>query len=264
MKLTRWPTRAFRLTRLALHVALGLVVAWLIFPRVSAARQDHILRWWARGVLRALRVTPRVNGTPPAMDGPGVLLVANHVSWLDIFAVHAVKPVRFVAKHDIHSWPVLGWLCAQTGTLFIERDRARHAVHVIHAMRARMRDGLSVGIFPEGTSSPGHYLRSFHAALFQAAPAEGVAVPVALRYLDAAGEPTRAAAYAEEITLAECIRNILSQPRLTVELNFGADLPVSGRSRRELAGAAQNVIATRLGVPVLDNPPGTPPDPPAA
>jgi 1-acyl-sn-glycerol-3-phosphate acyltransferase len=250
LKPTLLPTRVFRLARLALHVVLGLVVAWLAFARASPARQDRILRWWGRGVLRALRVTPLVRGAAPGLQAP-VLLVANHVSWLDIFAIHAVKPVRFVAKADIHSWPVLGWLCARTGTLFIERDRARHALHVIHAMRARLTAGFSIGIFPEGTSSAGDYVRAFHAALFQAVPGQGAMVPVALRYLDALGEPTKAAAYAGEVTLVECLRNILGQPKLFVELNFEEPLDVSGRSRRELADAAEAVIASRLGVPVL-------------
>jgi 1-acyl-sn-glycerol-3-phosphate acyltransferase len=251
------------LSRLALHVIVGLVVAFAAFPRLSSARQDRILRWWARGVLRALRVIPQVHGVVPPLDGAGVLLAANHVSWLDIFAIQAVKPVRFVAKHDIHTWPVFGWLCARTGTLFIERDRARHTVHVIHAMRTRITDGLSIGIFPEGTSSSGTYLRGFHAALFQAAPLHGAVVPVALRYLDSGGTPTQAAAYADEITLGECLHNILSQPSLFVELNFEEALSVSGRSRRELAEAAEQAIAHRLDLPVRRSPLETAADPPA-
>lgn len=250
LNVTRWPTRAFRLARLALHVIVGLGVAGLIYPHVSSLRQDRILRWWGRGVLRALRVMPQVRGSVPPLDSAGVLLVANHVSWLDIFAIDAVKPARFVAKHEIHSWPVLGWLCARTGTLFIERDRARHAVHVIHAMRERMKLGISVGIFPEGGSSLGDHVREFHAALFQAAPQGGAVLPVALRYLDARGEPTTAPAYANEITLTECVRSILSQPKLTVELNFEEVISVSGRSRQELARATEAAIAKRLGVPI--------------
>ena len=247
---TRWPTRAFRLTRLALHVVVGLTVAGLIFSRVSAAGQDRILRWWGRGVLRALRIVPQVRGVAPALESAGMLLVSNHISWLDIFVIQAVKPVRFVAKHDIRSWPVLGWLCAQTGTLFIERDRARHAVHVIHAMREHIKRGVSVGIFPEGGSTLGDHIREFHAALFQAVPEGGAILPVGLRYLDASGQPTSAPAYANEITLAECIRSILSQSKLVAELNFEEPIDVSGRSRRERSAQTQAAIAQRLGLPV--------------
>lgn len=255
MRPTRWPTRAFRLTRLALHVVVGLGVAGLIYPRVSALGKDRVLRWWGRGVLRALRVVPQVRGDAPPLESAGMLLVANHISWLDIFVIQAVKPVRFVAKHEIHSWPVLGWLCAQTGTLFIERDRARHAIHVIHAMREHIKAGVSIGIFPEGGSSLGDHVREFHAALFQAAPEGSAILPVALRYLDASGQPTTAPAYANEITLAECVRSILSQPKITVELNFEAPINVSGRSRRERSALTQEVIAQRLGLPVRPQPP---------
>jgi 1-acyl-sn-glycerol-3-phosphate acyltransferase len=282
VKLTSRPTRVFRLLRLTSHISIGLVVASLIYPRVSPVRQDRILRWWGRGVLSALRIEARVNGPVPPLEAREHMLVANHVSWLDVFAIHAVKPVRFVAKADIRNWPVLGWLTARTGTLFIERERRRHALQVIHRMRAYMARGLNLGIFPEGTSSPGHYMRGFHAALFESvresaresvrgsqpgfargdARADVRVVPVAIRYLDAELRFTQAAAYADNVTFVQCLRNILRQPSLAVELNFEEALDVSGRSRQELAQAAEASIARRLGVAV--HPRWTDPaDPPA-
>ena len=110
---------------------------------------------------------------------PGRLVVANHLSWLDIFAIDALCPASFVAKSEIARWPLVGTLVARAGTLFIERGR-RHAVHrLIEHIERSLQAGGRVAVFPEGTTGAGHALLPFHANLIQAAvDAQAPVVPV--------------------------------------------------------------------------------------
>ena len=118
----------------------------------------------------------QVTGVQPR---PGAtLLVANHISWLDIAAIHAAVPhARFVSKADVLQWPLLGWLIRNAGTLFIERERKRDALRVVHAMAEALQSGQTVAVFPEGTTGDGATLLPFHANLLQSAIASGTPMP---------------------------------------------------------------------------------------
>ena len=108
-----------------------------------------------------------------ALQPAPVLLLANHVSWLDILAIDAWRPVRFVSKADVRKWPLLGFMVACGGTLFIERERKRDALRVVHQVADALRAGASVAVFPEGTTGAGPLLLPFHANLLQAAISTG-------------------------------------------------------------------------------------------
>lgn len=170
-----------RLGRALLHLLHGVAVVALRFRALDAAGRHARIAWWSRGLLRAMGVELDARGTFRAGAN---LLVVNHVSWLDIAAVHAVCPrARFVSKADVRRWPLLGRLIAAVGTLFIERERKRDALRVVHQMADAMQRGDVVAVFPEGTTGDGRALLPFHANLLQAAIAAEVPVqPVALRY----------------------------------------------------------------------------------
>ena len=121
---------------------------------------------------------------------PGAtLFVANHVSWIDITALHSQRMMGFVAKREISRWPVVGWLATRGETIYHERGNTESLGGVLHEMLARLRAGRSVGVFPEGRTRDGHEIGPFHARIFLAAVEAGVPVqPVALRY----GERRRA------------------------------------------------------------------------
>lgn len=138
-------------------------------------------RRWSRMLMCLCGIRVTVSGQP-RLHGP-VMLVANHVSWVDIFVLNGVRPTAFVAKSDIRGWPVIGWLVAGAGTVFIERGQ-RHAVRAAgEALRQRFLAGEAVGLFPEGTTSPGYDVQPFHASLFEAAIQAGADIqPVALRF----------------------------------------------------------------------------------
>jgi 1-acyl-sn-glycerol-3-phosphate acyltransferase len=149
-----------------------------------------------------------------------VLVVANHISWLDIMAIMTAHPVRFVSKADVKHWPVLGWIVACGGTLFIEREKKRDALRVIHHIAEALKAGDAVAIFPEGTTADGHALLPFHANLLQAAIATETPVqPIALRYSDATAPISAAAAYVGDTTLLQSLWRVATATGLRVKVD---------------------------------------------
>lgn len=234
----------WRLARGALHVAHGAAICAFVFPFVDeAARSRRVARWSAR-LLRVLGVGVDARGTPA--PGP-VLLVANHVSWLDVLVIDASLPARFVAKADLRRWPLLGTMAARGGTLFIERRHKRDALRVVHRVAEALRAGQRVAVFPEGTTGDGRALLPFHANLVQAAVVTATPLqPVALRYGDAAARVSAAAAYVGSLSLARSAWRIACADRLVAHVGYLAPLPTEGGDRRVLAMAAHAAVGDEL------------------
>lgn len=186
-------------------------------------------------MLALLGVRLMVEGTPP-VHGP-MLLIANHVSWLDILTLHAARHVRFVSKADVKHWPLIGTLATGAGTLYIERERKRDAVRVVHHMTEALRQGDLISVFPEGTTNDGRTMLPFHANLLQAAISSGARVqPVGLRFADAATmETSTAPRYVDDDNLATSLWNTLRAPPLIAIVRFGEPQPSAGRDRRPWA-----------------------------
>ena len=234
------------LLRLGIELARGL---WRLraFPRLSAQQRRGAIRAWSRRMLGATRTRLQVLGQPH--EG-ACLMAANHVSWLDIMALNAAHPTRFVSKAEVRHWPVLGTLVAGAGTLFIERERARDAMRVMHDMAQCLRNGEQVSVFPEGTTSDGTHVLPLHANLFQAALSADTPVqPVLLRYVDdATGAPSRAPAYVGDDTVMDTLRLIAAGGGLRVVVHY---LPaLRGQDRRQLAAAVHESLSRALQEPV--------------
>ncbi len=246
-----------RLARLGAHLAHGLWIVQTRYARLAPAEQDRRLERWSRKLLAILRVRVAAHNAP-ALIPERCLLVANHTSWLDIFAVYAVAPSLFVAKSDIRGWPLVGRLVARVGTIFIERGSRRHARVTNERIVAALASGRLVSVCPEGTTTDGRSLAHFHAALLQPAIDAGAAVlPVALRYRESAGAPTDAAAFVGEMSFVESIWQVARAPGLTVELRFAAAIDARDLHRRELAALARSVIARELDLPPASTAPDT-------
>jgi 1-acyl-sn-glycerol-3-phosphate acyltransferase len=254
--------RARRLGLLALHVGWGVAVVALAFPAMGRAQRDRTIMAWARRLLRVLGVRVKLD-VAPSLPG-GALLVCNHVSWLDIYLIHATQRVHFVSKSEVRAWPVAGWLAHKTGTLFLERGRRADTARVNAEMRALMQAGAWVAVFPEGTTSDGRGLRRFLPSLLQpAVELQCPILPAALRYRTLAGEYSAAPAYIEHVSLWRSFLQIVSEPGLVAELHFGEPL-LPDRHRRELAAAAEQSVAGLLGLRVADaSPAGIAPRTPA-
>lgn len=236
---------AWRLLRLAAHLARGLYMVRWRFPHWDEARRRAVKLAWSRRLLCCLGV--RQDGARAGLP-PACLIVSNHVSWLDIFVINAMTETHFVCKDEVRHWPVIGWLVAQSGTVFIERGSRAAAARTAQTLVATLGRGERVVVFPEGTTTDGHALLPFKSALFQSAVDAGVPVaPAALRYLDRDGHPSRAPAYDGDITFWECLRNIARAEGLCVEVSLLPLLP-TGLERRELAETSWQRIADGLGM----------------
>ena len=235
---------AWRLVRALAQVLRGLLIVVFRFPRLDAAARMACVQRWSQGVLRALDIALVVDGAPAA---GARLVVANHVSWLDIVALDAVAPARFVSKAEVRDWPLLGRLVTAGGTLYLARERRRDAHRVLHDMAAALAAGDVLAVFPEGTTGDGTALLPFHANLLQAAIAARVPVqPVALRYFDARHKVTTAVEFVGRTTLWQTVWRVAGADGLGVRVSLLACEPAAGRERRELALALHGRVAAAL------------------
>lgn len=236
---------AGRLLRCVLHGAHGVLIVLLRFGSLPTPQRQSYVQWWATKTLRLMGITLRVEGVPVA---GAVLLVANHISWLDIMAVHAVCPhARFVSKADVKSWPLIPHLVDAAGTLYLERERKRDALRVVHAMAEALKAGDTVAIFPEGTTSDGQALLPFHANLLQAAIATETPVqPVAIRFSDSTHTISRAVEFVGATTLAQSLWMVASGDALVVRVALLPPRETALADRRALAEQLRGDIAAAL------------------
>ncbi|MBN8489718.1 MAG: 1-acyl-sn-glycerol-3-phosphate acyltransferase [Burkholderiales bacterium] len=230
---------------LVLHLLHGMLLMALLWQRLDVASRQRRIQWWSAVLLRRAGLTLSVQGAPRP---GGALLVANHVSWLDIAAIHAACPqARFVSKADVKRWPLLGWLIAGAGTLFIERERKRDAMRMVHEMAAALQRGETVAVFPEGTTGPGATVLPFHANLLQAAIAVAAPIqPVALRFAEPGQPFSVAAQYIGETTLLQSLWRVLAAQGLSVAVDFLPPQASAHAERRALAATLQQQIQQRL------------------
>jgi 1-acyl-sn-glycerol-3-phosphate acyltransferase len=225
--------RAFRLARLAVHVAAGAALVTIFFFRCSRATRVAVRKRWCRQALDMLGVRLRLVGAVPADCH---LFAANHISWLDVIAIGAVLPCWYVSKDEIRAWPFFGWMAAANDTLFLRRQSARAVYRMNAEIRTRLEQRQSVVVFPEGTTTDGTRVLPFYPALFQ--PAIDTAMPVlplAISYFDATSAPDTAVAYIDDDPVWTSLRAVLDAPRTEVRLVLDHALAGEKRNRRELA-----------------------------
>ncbi|MFJ9155209.1 lysophospholipid acyltransferase family protein [Streptomyces griseoviridis] len=232
------PRAVLRMTAVLLLLLAG--VCLLPLGRAIPARA---IRAWCRSIVRAAGVRARITGTA-APDG-GLLLVANHISWLDIPLLAAVRPARMLAKAEIRRWPVAGPLVARAGVLFIDRDRLRALPATVARMADALRAGQAVAVFPEGSTWCGRAQGTFRRAAFQAALDAGVPVqPVSLSYLVTTGAdratPSTAPAFIGEESLLTSVWRVVSTRGLVADVRLRPPLPPGTHpDRRTLAHASR-------------------------
>ncbi|WP_405593399.1 lysophospholipid acyltransferase family protein [Streptomyces sp. NBC_01092] len=233
------PARAMPLAVLRIAAVLLLLVLGFAATPLGGRIPAGLVRRWSRWVVRAAGVRVRIaGGTAP--DG-GLLLVANHVSWLDIPLLAAVRPARMLAKSEIRDWPVAGWMTARSGALFIDRDRIRALPVTVARIAEALRAGEAVTVFPEGSTWCGRAQGHFRRAAFQAALDAGVPVqPVRLSYRVVAGSPTTAAAFVGQDSLLASVWRVVRVRELVAEAEVREPImPGSRPDRRSLADAAE-------------------------
>ncbi|MET9802547.1 lysophospholipid acyltransferase family protein [Streptomyces sp. NPDC006368] len=229
------PRAVVRLVAGILAVLAGVLLSPLTVPLGPAARR-LLTRLWCRAVIRAFGVRLRIVGTP--RGGPH-LVVANHISWLDIPLVAAVLPGRMLAKSEVRRWPVLGALAARGGTLFLDRDRLRALPGTVRELARALSGGSRVVVFPEGSTWCGRAQGRFRPAAFQAALDAGTGVqPVRIGY-----DPAGPAAFVGEDPLAASLWRVVTAGRLTAEIRILDPVPAGRHTdRRSLARAAEAAV----------------------
>jgi 1-acyl-sn-glycerol-3-phosphate acyltransferase len=236
---------AWRIARLLVHGVHGLSIILLRFGSYSATQRHARIQWWSAKLLRLIGIALHAQGTPRA---GAKLVVSNHVSWLDIAAIHAVIPeAHFVSKADVKQWPLIGRLVAGAGTLFIEREKKRDALRVVHQMAEALQAGDTVAVFPEGTTGDGRTLLPFHANLLHAAVTTATPVqPVVLRFFDAQHTISPLAEFLGETTLAQSAWRFVCARGLNVEVRVLTAQGTAHADRRALAAHLRETIAAEL------------------
>ena len=215
---------ALRKTRLVVHLLYGMWVVWTHFPRASAHQRLELNRAWSLRMLQLCGMRLVVHNDGARLD-EGVLVVANHISWIDIYVINAWRPTPFLSKAEIRRWPVVGWCAEQLGTVFIQREKRSDAKRIMHDLANRLNTGELMCVFPEGTTSDGVQLLPFHANMFQAAVSASRPVqPVCMMYEDAQGRQSTAPAYIGEMSLGESLNALLRGGPLTAHVYVGAPL----------------------------------------
>ena len=231
----------WRLAKVGLHLLSGLMQCALLFPLLPLARRNRLVQRWSRQLVGVFGLTLSVTGSVHA----GGAVVANHVSWIDVFVLNAVAPCRFVAKSEVRNWPAIGWLSARAGTLYIARHRRTDLVKANATIAGHLAAGERLAIFPEGTSARQGSVLPFHANLFQGiVQAQVATLPVAIAYLGTDGTLSDAADYIGDMSLWDSIVSLLSNGPLIASVTFCQPIEGGRLDRRALAaGSHASVVA---------------------
>jgi len=244
---TTFTVRGRRIGELAFAVARTWIQGAVGSAPLGSPAWRRVVESSAARMLRAVAVDVEVLGAHPLVVGPA-MLVANHVSWLDVQALGAIAGARFVAKSEVRGWPAVGDMAARLGTIFIVRGSRLDAWRVQKSLAKLLVNGERVVVFPEGTTTDGSRVATFYPALLQAAVDAAVPVqPVAVRYREADGSPSTAAAFVDDMTFGESLVRVIARPRLVAELTFGPPIYAGDRTRRELAARCRRFITQTLG-----------------
>lgn len=215
IKLVRF---VIRLVLLILLIIAGLFLTGLIFPLISQSRRESIVKAWSKLLILVLGVKVRIDGAP--IQDSAVMLVANHVSWIDIFILNSCRTTAFVAKKEIKDWPIVGRLVAQAGTIFVDRSSRTAMRGVNKELDVRYAKGMCTGLFPEGTTSDGLGVKSFFGGLLDAPLKAQVPIqPVAI-LLYFKGERSGYPSFIGDETLVHNIWVLLSNFGVSVNVRY--------------------------------------------
>ncbi len=236
----------YRIPFLLVHLVVGTPVTVICQGPRARARLVHgqplsvwFSRWWSQVVCRIFGIRRRLSGE----FQPGAqLVVANHISWLDIALLHSFADMGFVAKAEIDGWPLLGGLARAGGSVFHRRGSHDSASDVVSQMTARLDEDRRVAIFAEGGILPGDGIKRFHARLFAAAiEAEKPVQPVMLRYCRDGERYDEITFLPKENFVANFFR-LLMQKRCLADVHVLPLIDTAGKQRRQLAVEAESAV----------------------
>lgn len=233
---------------LLIHVLHGLITIVFRFPHFTQTRRQAAIQQWASQALQYCGIHTQVHGVPAVPNTKyGILRVANHISWLDIVALHATNFCRFVSKDEVRRWFVLGTLATRAGTLYIQRGKRRDTARILQTIATVLQQGDVITLFPEGTTSNGLEVLPFHSNLLQAAiEAPAHIQPIALRFIAADGTNSLSVGYIDDDTLLGSIWRVLRDDGITVHVYYGETQSANGRNRQQWANDLRHAIQQLL------------------
>ena len=229
--------------------AYAFWIVWFRFPKASREKKLALIQSWSSHVLCIMGIDVCMDAAPQQPTSPGPqLLVANHVSWLDVLIIQSLQPSVFVAKSEVRDWPLVGAIAQACGVIFVDRSSTSSAKKMVDEVANALQHGYCVAGFPEGTSSEGREVSLFHANLFEAAIHHQVDVcPLALRYTDkVTGHLCIKAAFVGDISFLESLHQVIRADSIQVVVHAGKPLPPQGHSRRTLAHLSHRSVVTQL------------------
>jgi 1-acyl-sn-glycerol-3-phosphate acyltransferase len=230
--------------KIIMHILLVVPLCILILVSTKN-QQERIIRFWCKRLLSIFEIKVEVTGLDTYLvNQKKYLMVANHISWMDIIVIQSIKPCIFVAKSDVASWPLFGWVAQMTGTIFIKRDKVSDIKKALKKMKRRLIK-RSVCIFPEGTSTSGRYLLPFKSNLFQSSIDTNKSIlPLCLRY-EQNNTYSDKAAFVDDMSLVDSINKIKQEKDIYVIVEVLQ--PIRPRyNRKELASYTQEMIRKNL------------------
>lgn len=249
---------------------LILVPLQVISMKTGLWPETFILKIWHRVILGALGIRVHVTGSP-ARHRP-LLIVANHISWTDIPVLGAIADVRFIAKADMQTWPLVGFLSGLQRTVYIERERRRKSGDQAGEIAVRLVNGEAMVLFAEGTTGDGNMMLPFKSTLFGAATmavAEGAAKevaiqPVAIAYTRLHGMPLGRrfrplASWIGDQDLASHARELLESGAMDVEVRFGEPVIFrAGDNRKQTARLVEERVRAQFAAALREPSSGRP------
>jgi len=237
--------------RLLAAFANAFFILWFKFPRASREEKLAHIQSWSRRVLHVMGIQLNVMPSTTQMSSnKNHLLVANHVSWVDILVIQTLHPCVFVAKSEVRQWPLVGNIANACGVVFVDRSSSSSAKRMVDDVVSALHHGYCVAGFPEGTSSEGYAVSLFHANLFEAAIHHDVEViPIALRYSDInTGSICLKAAFVGDMGFLESLHQVMSTHDIKACIHIGKSLSPQGHSRRTLAHLSHRSVAMQLEI----------------
>ena len=230
--------------KIIFHIILVIPLCLFIFVS-SKSQQDKVIQFWCRRLLSIFKIEVELIGVRENLfNQKKYLMVSNHISWLDIIVIQSIKPSIFVAKSDVASWPLFGWVAQMIGTIFIKRDKVSDIKKALKKMKRRLIK-RSVCIFPEGTSTNGRYVLPFKSNLFQSSIDSNKSIlPISISYREA-NAYTDKVAFIDDMSLIDSIIKIKNENQIKVIVDIMQ--PIKPRSnRKELASYAHEMIQKSL------------------
>jgi len=230
-----------------IHTLQGITIAAFIFPFANRSLRLRLTRTWCKSLLNCFNIKVKTYGDLPDDRTKKTMFIANHISWSDIHAINSIIPVRFIAKVEIKSWPIFGYLVSKSGTLFINRSIRRDAARIVDITAESLKAEDNVCFFPEGTTTEGTNMLPFKSSITQSAiDAEAYIWPVAVYYPLPDRKPNINMAFAGETTMLESMNAMFNIKDPVVELHFLPPIPCRNETRHSATQYAYETISEKF------------------